>query len=129
MEAIIATDPLVRWGLNETRSLPINVVAMIADASIEIGVTSASFFEIAAAIRTGNLDIDLDFKEYERDLRAQGFVLVPTTPREASWAGRLETSIKQPFLKLLAAAAVINDVPIISGDTRFTELGAQRIWS
>jgi PIN domain nuclease of toxin-antitoxin system len=129
MDAIIATDPLVRWGLNETRSLPTKALAMIADPKIELGVTSASFFEMAAAIRTGNLAVDIDFGAYERDLRMQGFVLVPTTPREAAWAGGVKTTIKQPFLKLLAAAAIINDVPIVSGDTRLSDLGAERVWS
>jgi PIN domain nuclease of toxin-antitoxin system len=56
------------------------------------------------------------------------FAELPVSVSHALRAGLLKGSHKDPFDRMLAAQAQIEDVPIISNDKAFDQLAVRRVW-
>jgi PIN domain nuclease of toxin-antitoxin system len=89
-------------------------------------VSTASIWEIAIKRSLGKLRVPEDFLEV---IEAQGFETVSVGPAHAWTLRQLPVGDhKDPFDRLLIAQALVEDVPVISGDVRFDAYGIERIW-
>jgi PIN domain nuclease of toxin-antitoxin system len=59
---------------------------------------------------------------------AAGFVTIPVASSDASQAGLLKSDHRDPFDRLIAAQAIAGKMPVLSIDTAFDALGAERVW-
>ncbi len=61
-------------------------------------------------------------------ITAQAFTPLDITILHAQRAGRLPGDHRDPFDRMLAAQAQIEDLPIVSNDTAFTGFSVERVW-
>ena len=96
-------------------------------------VSSASAWEIATKHRIGKLNYpDLNVEEllleYPAHLARFGAIELPILSTHALFAGSMEGSHKDPFDRILAAQARLENLTVISADPAFDALGVRRLW-
>ncbi|WP_457638073.1 type II toxin-antitoxin system VapC family toxin [Oceanithermus sp.] len=96
-------------------------------------VSSASAWEIATKHRIGKLNYpDLNVEEllleYPTHLTRFGAIELAILSTHALFAGSMKSSHKDPFDRILAAQARLENLTVISADPAFDALGARRLW-
>jgi PIN domain nuclease of toxin-antitoxin system len=117
------------WWLDGNRRLPKRARALISEDSNIIFVSAASAWEISTKSRLGKLPGAMDVAaDLPRIITAQAFTPLDITILHAQRAGHLPGEHRDPFDRMLAAQAQIEDLPIISNDEAFASFGVERIW-
>jgi PIN domain nuclease of toxin-antitoxin system len=126
LTAFLVDSHALLWFLKGDRRLsPSARTAMEADANVLL-VSSASLWEIAVKARLGRLAVPDDLSSI---LEEQGFEPLAVDHRHAWAAGMLPIGEhKDPFDRMLAAQALTEDTPVISGDDRLDAYGVRRHW-
>jgi PIN domain nuclease of toxin-antitoxin system len=89
----------------------------------------ASAWEIAIKYKAGKLDAAASLiRRFASAMEQDHFVELPVSWKHAFTAGLLETKHKDPFDRVLIAQAQIEDLPIVSTDSRFDDYQLHRIW-
>lgn len=117
------------WWLDGDRRLSRRARAAISDEDNVILVSSASAWEISTKERLGKLP---GASEVAADVSGavanQQFEALDITILHAQKAGRLPGPHRDPFDRMLAAQAQLEDLPIITNDPVFDGLGVSRLW-
>jgi len=117
------------WWLDGNRRLPKRARALISEEANIIFVSAASAWEISTKSRLGKLPGAIDVAaDLTRIITAQAFTPLDITILHAQRAGHLPGDHRDPFDRMLAAQAQIEDLPIISNDEAFANFGVERIW-
>jgi PIN domain nuclease of toxin-antitoxin system len=87
-------------------------------------------WEIATKVRLGKLP---EAQEIETDLvsvieQEAGYTLITIDAASALRAARFNSPHRDPFDRMLAAQALVEDIPIVSADPKLDSFGVQRIW-
>jgi PIN domain nuclease of toxin-antitoxin system len=128
MKVLIDTHALIWAGLEPTR-LGKRAAAILADGSNEVFVSAVSAWEIATKVRLGKLpEAQRLEREFISSLESAGYTLLAITAAHALRAGRLDGDHRDPFDRMIAAQAIAEDIPVISGDTKLDSFGISRIW-
>lgn len=90
---------------------------MIADPANEALVSAASVWEVAIKAALGRIEIDLD--ELEGAIVKSGFRPLPIALRHAVAVGRLPAVHRDPFDRMLAAQAIVEELHVVSRDRVF----------
>ncbi len=92
-------------------------------------VSAASAWEICTKVRIGKLPTGQalcdDFGGY---LDRFHFTRLPISVEHGRFAGRLPGPHKDPFDRMLAAQALVEDVPLVSNDPAFAGFGVNMVW-
>jgi len=103
--------------------------SVINDLHSVIYASSASAWEIATKYRLGKLPhAEPLIVYYQGSLTRLGAGEIPVTSNHALLAGSFEVAHKDPFDRILAAQARLENLTIISADPAFDRLGARRLW-
>ena len=117
------------WWLDGDRRLSRKVRALIGDEGNVVLVSAASAWEISTKARLGKLPGAVDVAaDIAGSVAAQNFSALDITILHAQRAGRLPGEHRDPFDRMLAAQAQLEDLPIVSDDRVFDEYGVSRIW-
>jgi PIN domain nuclease of toxin-antitoxin system len=117
------------WWLDGDPALSPTAQAAIADEASEIFVSAASSWEIATKYRLGKLPGAATVATgVAACLAAQGFAELPTTVAEGQKAGSLAGTHRDPFDRMLAVQAIMNDLVLVSNESVFDQFGASRLW-
>jgi PIN domain nuclease of toxin-antitoxin system len=117
------------WWLDGSRRLPKRARALISDDANVIFVSAASAWEISTKARLGKLPGAIDVAaDLAGIVTAQAFTPLDITILHAQRAGRLPGEHRDPFDRMLAAQAQIEDLPIVSNDAAFARFAVERIW-
>jgi PIN domain nuclease of toxin-antitoxin system len=101
----------------------------IADETNIVLVSAASAWEITTKVRIGKLPGALDVAaDIQGCIRRQLFESLDITVLHAQRAGHLPGTHRDPFDRMLAAQAQIEDLPIVSNDVVFEDYSVTRIW-
>jgi PIN domain nuclease of toxin-antitoxin system len=122
---LVDTMALLRWLADDAR-LPEPARAAIADPARDAFVSAVSVWE--AAIKTSLGKLPLDGEDLPALVDEAGFALLPVTPAHAWAVERLPFHHRDPFDRLIAAQALHEGVPLVSGDTAFDAYGVTRVW-
>ena len=99
------------------------------EADNDVLVSAASAFEISIKVKLGKLPAAERLAgSFLITLAEQGFSQLPITLGHALRAGNLTGQHADPFDRLLAAQALMENVPIVSNDEALRELGADTLW-
>ena len=102
---------------------------VISDEANDILVSAASAWEIATKFRIGKLPgtetVALDIAA---QISGQGFEELAIGITEAERAGRLPGPHRDPFDRMLAAQALLHELPVVSVDPVFDRYGVSRLW-
>jgi PIN domain nuclease of toxin-antitoxin system len=128
VKLLLDTHTLLWWFVDDP-ALPRPVEAVVDDPANVVLVSAASAWEICTKVRIGKLSsghsLCEDFSGY---LKRYHFESLAVTVEHGRLAGRIAGTHKDPFDRILAAQALIEDVPIVTNDAAFNELGAKVLW-
>jgi PIN domain nuclease of toxin-antitoxin system len=117
------------WAKISPEKLSLQATGIIADQRNVVFVSAASAWEISTKVRLGKLPgaerLERDFLEM---MEESGYTLLPIDAANALRAGRLTAPHRDPFDRMIAAQALVSDIPILSKDPKLDAFGIRRIW-
>jgi PIN domain nuclease of toxin-antitoxin system len=117
------------WWLDGDRRLSRRARSVIATPANTVLVSAASAWEITTKARIGKLPGALPVAaDVAACVAAQAFSGLDITLVHAQRAGRLPGDHRDPFDRMLAAQAQLEDLPVVSNDDVFDSYGVNRIW-
>jgi PIN domain nuclease of toxin-antitoxin system len=128
MKLLLDTHTLLWWSANDQR-LSTTAREAIALGSNEVLVSAASAWEIATKARIGKLKgVERLLSNFEALMAADHFVLLAMAHSHALLAGSLTHEHRDPFDRMLAAQALIEDATLITDDAALRGFGARTLW-
>lgn len=119
----------VLWWLEANPRLGRGAARAIADRSNLCRISAASVFEIETKHRLKKLGLPTPLQTgWETTLASEGWDILPIDLRHARHAARLPGSHGDPFDRLLAAQAEIEDLTLITCDPAFATFGTRTLW-
>jgi PIN domain nuclease of toxin-antitoxin system len=113
------------WWLADDSSLSPTARAALAEPANEALVSSATVWEIAIKRSLGKLDAPDTLLE---TISEQGLSYLAVTPWHAWRLASLPLHHRDPFDRLLAAQALVEGIPLVTGDPRFGPYGLGVLW-
>ena len=128
MRLLLDTHSLIWWLLNDPR-LSRRAFAYVSDPEHDIVVSAATAWEIATKHRIGKLPEAASLvHDFTLHVAREGFAMMDLTVAHAMRAGRLPGVHRNPFDRMLAGQSLEENLPLVSGDQVFDDLGASRLW-
>jgi PIN domain nuclease of toxin-antitoxin system len=124
---LLDTHALIWWWKDDPRLSPAARAAM-ADPATEIFVSPVCGIEIATKVRRGTLELGQPLAEYEHAFAEDGFLHLPINFLHARDAGLLPGEHKDPFDRLIAAQALIENLTVITRDPQIAGFGCRTLW-
>ena len=119
------------WYIEGDPKLSSTAHTLIQDASNDVFVSPASYWEIAIKVSIGKWKLNRPYEEFiDLGLKQYGFQVLPILPiHTARLIGlAFPPNHKDPFDRLLVAQALAERIPIVSADADFDLYGVQRLW-
>ena len=127
-ELLLDTHALL-WWLAEPDRLSAKAHAAIQDSSNQVLVSAASAWELATKVRLGKLEIASQLlAELPEVLTSQGFDLLPIQFSHGLRAGGYQQLHRDPFDRLLAAQAELEQLTLVSLDSALQAFPCQLLW-
>lgn len=127
MRLLLDTSALIWWA-NDSPQLTLAARRGIRTAEA-IFVSAITAMELSTKLRIGKLpDAQLLVAEFDIRCADEGFHLLPLSHRHGLYAGAIKAEPRDPFDRMLAAQAILEDLELVSSDTAFDALGARRLW-
>ena len=128
MRLLLDTNAVL-WWFSDDPTLPGPVEALIDDPANTVLVNAASAWEICTKVRIGKLPSGRTLcEDFSGFMQRYHFEPLVITVAHGRMAGRMPGTHKDPFDRMLAAQALIEDVPIITNDAAFAGFGVKVIW-
>jgi len=105
--------------------------ALIDDAANTKLISPASYWELAIKVSIGKYLLQESFEDFiQHSLVENGFVVLPVEPKHAAQLAVLpfRPGHKDPFDRLLIAQAMVEGIPLVSGDKAFDAYSVSRLW-
>ena len=117
------------WYIEGSPELSATAEMLIREASNDILISPASYWEIAIKISLGKWQLNRAYEEFINiGLNQYGFQVLPILPIHTAALIRLPFHHRDPFDRLLAAQALVEDIPLVSTDAIFDQYGVNRLW-
>lgn len=130
MRLLLDTHTLLWYTLNDPQ-LSATAQSEILDSSNDVCVSPVSYWEIAIKVSIGKLTVQQPFEDFIDVCRSQYFFsLLPIEPEHTACVASLAfpPNHRDPFDRLLIAQAMVEQIPIVSGDTAFDCYSVTRVW-
>lgn len=128
MRLLLDTHTLLWWA-HEPDKLSRAAFDGIADGENEVVVSAVSAMEIATKQRKGQLEYDSSLAHrFVPDVTAHGFATLPVRCEHAERAGGYRSRHADPWDRLLAAQAQIDDLMLVSSDRQMETFGITPLW-
>ena len=128
MRVLLDTHALL-WWLDGDPKLSTRARRVIADESNVVLVSAASAWEISTKFRIGKLPGAAEVAaDVGGSIARQRFQSIDISVLHAQRAGGLPGPHRDPFDRMIAAQAQIEDVPVITNDPMFGDYNVTRIW-
>ena len=117
------------WWLADPAQLSAKAHTAIGNPDNQVFVSAASAWELATKVRLGKLDIAQQLlSELPDVLASQGFDLLPIQFSHGLRAGLYPQAHRDPFDRLLAAQAELEQLALVSIDRALTAFPCQLLW-
>lgn len=127
MRLLLDTHALL-WFATDVEKLRHDTLQSIYDAD-RVLVSAVSAYELALKLNQGKLPVArrllADFAQY---LERQRFETLPVSLAHAETAGRLPLDHRDPFDRMLAAQALVEELTLVSIDDKLDQFGVKRLW-
>jgi PIN domain nuclease of toxin-antitoxin system len=101
----------------------------IDDLSNEKLVSPASYWEIAIKISLNKYTLSQPYEAFmQKGIADNGFIILPIEPKHTAALTSLPFHHRDPFDRLIIAQAMVERIPVISGDEAFAAYPVTRIW-
>ena len=117
------------WYIEGSSELSATAKMLIQEASNDILISPASYWEIAIKISLGKWQLNRAYEEFINiGLNQYGFQVLPILPIHTAALIGLPFHHRDPFDRLLAAQALVEDIPLVSTDAIFDQYEVNRLW-
>lgn len=128
MRLLLDTHALLWFALNDP-SLSGIAMALILDPAHEKLVSPASYWEIAIKISVGKYSLAVPYEDFFRAaIDDNGFRYLHIAPRHTAALTTLPYHHRDPFDRLIAATALVEELTLVSADSAFDAYGVTRLW-
>ncbi len=128
MRLLLDTHALIWWWKDDPNLSAEARTAMI-DKTNEVFVSAVTAWEIATKVRKGQLpEMRETVPQFTDDVLREGFRFLPVNEHHGLRGGSLGGAHKDPFDRLLAAQALIDNLTIISRDREIAAFGCKTLW-
>lgn len=123
---LLDTHALIWWWLEDPS---LSSSAQTVMETQEIWVSAASLYEIANKVRSNKLDPLRDLiANCEASLVEDGFRPLPVKPGHAAFAGLMKGEHRDPFDRIIAGQAMVEDMTVITRDREIAAFGCEVLW-
>lgn len=117
------------WFVSGSPQLSTTARTLIEDTSNQPFLSVASLWEMAIKVSLGKLSLGQPFEILiPRQLSLNGIALLGITVSHAAVVAKLPFHHRDPFDRLLTAQAIVEQMPIVSGDSSFDSYAVTRLW-
>ena len=119
------------WYIEGDPQLSGTARTLIQDASNEILMSPASYWEIAIKISIGKWKLNRPYEEFiDIGLNQYGFQILPILPTHTARLIGLPfpPGHKDPFDRMLITQTLVEQIPIVSADSALDAYGVTRLW-
>jgi PIN domain nuclease of toxin-antitoxin system len=117
------------WFVLGDAKLSRNARTHIEDTGNEKLISPASYWEIAIKISLGKYTLPQPYEDFmNRGIAGNGFVILPMESRHTAALVNLPFHHRDPFDRLLIAQALVEKIPLVSGDPTLDAYAITRIW-
>ena len=111
------------WAVRGSVNLSVTAANIIKDMNVRVFASSISAYEIMNKHRIGKLpEFDDVAKNYFVFVEKLGVISLPVNDQHAHFAGKFEWTHRDPFDRLLAAQAYVENLTLITNDEVFNSL-------
>ena len=127
MRPLLDTHAVLFWAKDDP-VLSRKARRVVSSAANECFISAASVWEVAMKTKSGKMDAHRLLEAFEAFVRDNGFNPLAITFQHAKAAGALPLHHKDPFDRMLAAQAQLEQLTLVSKDEVFDRYGVQRLW-
>jgi PIN domain nuclease of toxin-antitoxin system len=128
MRCLVDTHALIWWWNEDARLSAAAREAMSARRNT-IFVSAATAWEIATKVRAGRLpSMEERMSFYDNDVIEDGFQHLDIRAEHGVRGGLLEGDHRDPFDRLIAAQALIEDMTVVTRDPEIGRFGCKVLW-
>lgn len=128
MSFLLDTHALLWWLFNDPK-LSATARAILADPNNVVFVSSASAWEITTKYRLGKLEsAAVLVQDVAKFVVEAGFEELPVSIAHAQQAGLWSHAHRDPFDRMLAAQAKLDDLALVSLDPELRQFGVRIVW-
>lgn len=128
MLLLLDTHALLWWWKDSPNLSPDAREAM-SDEGNDVFVSAVSAWEIAIKVRKGHMtEMREALPHFIEDVSRDGFSLLSVSVEHGLRGGSLHGEHRDPFDRLLAAQALIEDLTLVSRDPEIARLGCKVLW-
>jgi PIN domain nuclease of toxin-antitoxin system len=127
MRLLIDTHTFL-WFINDSSQLS-TIAKTLLESDADLWISIASLWEIAVKVSIGKLTLPQPFDAFiPLQLQTNKIEVLQIAIPHLNTVSTLPLHHRDPFDRLLIAQALVEQVPIIGGDTIFDDYGINRIW-
>ncbi len=125
MTAVLADTHALLWWLADDRRLSSRARSVIEAGEVPVHFSAASVWEAEIKAAVGKLVLP---GELLGALEADGFLEIAIAARHASEAARLPPLHRDPFDRMIAAQARLEDLTVITRDPKIADYHVPVLW-
>ncbi len=128
MAYLLDTHALVWWWLTDPK-LSDPSRAVLSDRSQQVLISAVTAYEIANKVRLGKWAVMQQMLDvYDVAAAQDGFNGLPVSSRHAHHAGMMAGEHRDPFDRMIAAQALVDDLVVITRDPAIAAFGCKVLW-
>lgn len=125
---LLDTNTLL-WWLYSAELLSHASFDLLSDRAIDVYVSSVSAMEIATKHRIGKLKMaEPLIGQFGAVMKEEGFTPLPVTLEHGDLAGSFPSDHADPWDRLLAAQAKLENLTLVTNDRQMTSFGIKPYW-
>ena len=126
---VLLDSHVVIWAVDDPSKLSPQAVTALKDPANELLLSAATIWEISIKVGLKKLALSTSYGQWmKRAIADLGLTLLPITVEYADVQAGLPGHHGDPFDRLLAAQAQVENISLVSADEVFDQYGVDRIW-
>lgn len=118
------------WALDDPSRLGAGAIAALQAQENELLLSAGTIWELSIKVGLAKLTLSLPFVHWiEMAIEDLELTILPITVKHAGQQADLPFHHRDPFDRLLAAQALVENVPLVSTDVVFDHYGVTRVWT
>ncbi len=128
MKLLLDTHSFLWWVFGD-KTLSAAARSAMDVADNDVFVSAATVWEITTKFRLGKLDhASIVADDVEATIASQGFRGLSISSAHAQLAGSLPGPHRDPFDRMLIAQAILENLALVTNETRFDGYPIKRLW-
>jgi PIN domain nuclease of toxin-antitoxin system len=117
------------WYIEGDPQLSTTARTIIRDASNEVLISPASYWEIAIKVSLGKWQLNRPYEDFvDLAVNKYKFTVLPILATHDAHLIGMPFHHKDPFDRMLAAQSLVEQVPIVGNDAAFDAYSVTRLW-